>query len=92
VPRLLKLAAAFAALVCVLAIFIAPMIDMPETVLREHHRVSSHTVSGHVVGTFSAVSSSLPVDARPAIDADATAANLRVSGEASSATPLVLRC
>jgi hypothetical protein len=92
VLRFLKIAAAFAALVCVLAIFIAPMIDMPETVLREHHRVSSHTVSGHVVGAFSTVSSTLPVDARPAIDARSKAANLRVSRTESIATPLVLRC
>ena len=90
--RFIKIAAAFAALVCVLAIFIAPMIDMPETVLREHHRVSSHTVSGHVVGAFSAVSSTLPVDARPTIDAGFTAANLRVSEAGPSATSLVLRC
>jgi hypothetical protein len=92
VPRLLKLAAAFAALVCVLAIFIAPMIDMPETVLREHHRVSSHTASGHVVDAFNAVASSLRMDAKPAIDGLSTAASLRVSGAVSSATPLVLRC
>jgi hypothetical protein len=92
VPRLLKLAAALAALVCVLAIFIAPMIDMPETVLREHHRVTSHTASGHVVGAFSAVLSTLPLDARPAINALSTAANLRETGAESCATPLVLRC
>ncbi len=91
-PRALKLAAAFAALVCLLAIFIAPMTSMPESVLREHHQVTSHAVLGHVVGAFSAVSSSFPSDASLAIDARSTAANLRVSGEVSSATPLVLRC
>jgi len=92
VLRFLKIAAAFAALVCLLAIFIAPMIDMPETVLREHHRVSSHTASGHVVDAFSAVSSTLPVDARPTFDAGSTMTNSRVSGAGPSATLLILRC
>lgn len=35
----LKVALALGCLVCVLAIFIAPTIDMPETVLRSHHAV-----------------------------------------------------
>ena len=90
--RALKFAAAFAALVCVLTIFIAPMIDMPETVLREHHQVSSHSAAGHVVGAFSAISSSLPVDAHPAIDPGSVALNSHVPGPISTATLLVLRC
>ena len=92
VLRALKLAAAFAALVCVLTIFIAPMIDMPETVLREHHQVTSHSATGHVVGAFNSVMSTLPMDVRPAIDAGSTAANPRVSGAVSTATSFVLRC
>ncbi|MCU1223392.1 MAG: hypothetical protein JWQ42_1485 [Edaphobacter sp.] len=37
--KLLKLTVALGCLICVLAIFIAPSVDMPETVLRDHHAV-----------------------------------------------------
>jgi len=39
---------ALGCLVCVLAIFIAPTIDMPETVLRSHHAVRATVLQGAV--------------------------------------------
>jgi len=41
VHKPIKIAAILGCLICVLAMFIAPTIHMPETVLRAHHSVST---------------------------------------------------
>jgi hypothetical protein len=41
VSKTLKTAITLLGLICVLAIFIAPTIDMPDTVLRVHHSVTT---------------------------------------------------
>ena len=49
--RLFRIAISMAVMIAVLTVLIAPSIDMPETVLREHH-VTTHSITNNGSGTL----------------------------------------
>ncbi len=63
-PRPFKIGVALVTLIAVAVIFIAPTIDLPETVLREHQAASHHT-GGHSLDKFGAVAA---LDATSAVE------------------------
>lgn len=86
----LKLVIVATVLAAVLAVLIAPSIDMPETVLREHH-VASHSTVTNASGTLAAVrtiSDSLAFR----YEAVQLSESLAAFDHGHSQTSLVMRC
>lgn len=54
-----RIVLAFAVLVAVATVLIAPSIDMPETALREHH-ITSHSIEGHSSGNLTVEGKTAP--------------------------------
>jgi hypothetical protein len=85
-----RIVLAMAVMVAVLTVLIAPSIDMPETVLREHH-VASHSMVKSASGTLEMVG--MVPDSQVFRN---EAANLHEGSEASDyahdQTSLVMRC
>ena len=88
--RALKTVLALAVMFAVLTVLIAPSIDMPETVLREHH-VASHSVANGPAGTLVVVG--MFSDAQElGTEAVLLYESSEASGYAHSLTSVVLRC
>jgi hypothetical protein len=89
--RPFKIGVAFAVLLAVATVLIAPTIDMPETTLREH-QVASHSCSGHAPGGLSTFS----VAGTSALLAFGNAARLAMIPQLSKRprvpSSMVLRC
>ncbi|WP_204101528.1 hypothetical protein [Occallatibacter savannae] len=85
-----RIAVVVAVMVAVLTVLIAPSIDMPETVLREHH-VAAHTMVNGNSGTLTVVGI---ISVADAIDGHAVLLNdgSRNPEHGHSQTSLVLRC
>lgn len=88
--RGVKTAVAMAVMIAVLTVLIAPSIDMPETVLREHH-VAAHSMTSGTSGTLIVVGIISLADASYN-DSVHLIESSRVFGFASSQPSPVLRC
>jgi len=86
----LRIVIAVAVMVAVLTVLVAPSIDMPETVLREHH-VASHSMMSNSSGTLTVVGL---VSFAQAFHNDAVHVieNSRILDHGHSQSSLVLRC
>jgi len=87
---IMRLAIASALLVAVLTVLIAPSIDMPETVLREHH-VVPHSMASNGSGTLT-VTGTISVEQVFQDLTIQTTGSSRVLDQIHSQTSLVLRC
>ena len=77
-------------LIAVLTVLLAPSIDMPETVLREHH-VAAHSVVNNNAGTLTVVGMISGTEAFQNGSVD-LAENSRTREHEHSQASLVLRC
>jgi hypothetical protein len=91
VTRIFRIAVAIAVLFAVATVLVAPTIDMPETVLREHH-VASHSIGNHAAGNLKV--SVIPGLTHSVIQtvASYTSASPRPSSESRAKSSQVLRC
>jgi len=85
-----RVAVVAAVLIAILTVLLAPSIDMPETVLREHH-VAAHSVVNNNAGTLTVVGM---ISLAEAFENNAVhlAENSRTREQEHSETSLVLRC
>jgi hypothetical protein len=89
--RTLRIAVALAVLFAVATVLIAPTIDMPETVLREHH-VASHSIGNHASGNLKvSVGPGLMASVTHSVESY-TSGSPRVSSHARVESSQVLRC
>jgi hypothetical protein len=87
---IIRLAIVRAVLVAVLTVLIAPSIDMPETVLREHH-VAPHSMASNGSGTLT-VTGLISVEQVFQNLTIQAVGSLKVLDQIHSQTSLVLRC
>jgi hypothetical protein len=79
-------------LLAVLTVQIAPTVDLPETMLRDHRVVSSHSSGEHAPGGFSVVSSASHSQWRALEKEDRLSPETQPSDHARVSSSRVLRC
>ena len=77
-------------IISVLTVLIAPSIDMPETVLREHH-VAAHTMVNNGSGTLTVVGTIAVAEEFHKYALHMSESSRNMTGK-DSRTPFVLRC
>lgn len=80
-----------AILIAVATALIAPSIDMPDTVLREHH-VASHSVGGHASNVLVHTGGSAPKEAYRVEGPSRASEIIHLAYRAYAQSSVVLRC